>query len=317
MQRYEYPTIREMEENMPVEGFYLMKSASVKTSNGKDRLTGKLADMSGEVDFVIWDYKDTIHTTAIGAPVKIRGTVSSYNNSLQVTVAMIREVNAKDAVDLKRLVPQAPIDLPFAFEQVQHMINKEIEDEDYRNLCLAMLQKHANKFAQLPAGKAVHHAFVGGMLMHTWMMMDHANYLAGLYNQVINKSLLLAATFCHDLNKDREFEVSPMGIVTDYSTDGFLLGHSYMGALEVYNVGKELGMPEEKLTLIQHCLLSHHGKPEFGAAVVPQCAEADLLNLIDLTDAHMEIFRETFDKIEPGTFSDRNFALDRKIYRHE
>lgn len=69
--------------------------------------------------------------------------------------------------------------------------------------------------------------------------------------------------------------------------------------------------------LLQHLILSHHGDPAFGAAVLPQCAEAELLSYIDLIDSRMEIYREVLDKTEPGQFSDRVFALDNKrLYRH-
>ena len=64
-------------------------------------------------------------------------------------------------------------------------------------------------------------------------------------------------------------------------------------------------------------LLSHHGEPEFGAAVRPMCAEAELLSLIDLVDSRMEIYREALEETETGRFSKRVFALDKKIFRHK
>lgn len=71
-------------------------------------------------------------------------------------------------------------------------------------------------------------------------------------------------------------------------------------------------MPEEKSVLLQHLILSHHGEPEFGAAVRPLCAEAELLSLIDAVDSRMEIYRETYDTMEPDTFSPRIFALEKR-----
>lgn len=64
--------------------------------------------------------------------------------------------------------------------------------------------------------------------------------------------------------------------------------------------------------LLQHLILSHHGEPEFGAAVRPLCAEAELLSLIDAVDSRMEIYRETYDTMEPDTFSPRIFALEKR-----
>ena len=76
-------------------------------------------------------------------------------------------------------------------------------------------------------------------------------------------------------------------------------------------------MPEEKSLLLQHLILSHHGEPEYGAAVRPVCAESELLSYIDLIDSRMEIYRETLADVPVGAFSDRVFALDgKKLYHH-
>ena len=94
------------------------------------------------------------------------------------------------------------------------------------------------------------------------------------------------------------------------------LGHLVMGAQEVQQCAESLGLPQEKSLLLQHMILSHHGEPDFGAAVRPMCAEAELLSLIDLVDSRMEIYAEALQELPEGTFSGRIFALDKKIYRH-
>ncbi|MBQ2178624.1 MAG: HD domain-containing protein, partial [Oscillospiraceae bacterium] len=153
--------------------------------------------------------------------------------------------------------------------------------------------------------------------MHTANMLRTADYLAGLYADTVDRSLLLAGTLLHDFAKEQEFAFSELGLVTDYSVKGELLGHLVMGAQEVAAVAKELGVPEEKSVLLQHMILSHHGEPEFGAAVRPMCAESELLSLIDQIDSRMEIYREALSDLTPGRFSQRIFALDKKIYAHE
>ena len=90
-----------------------------------------------------------------------------------------------------------------------------------------------------------------------------------------------------------------------------------VAAAAVAAVAAELGIPAEKSLLLQHLILSHHGKPEHGAAVIPKCAEATLLTYIDGIDGRMEIYREQLLNIKPGEFSGRLFALDGgMIYRH-
>ena len=192
-----------------------------------------------------------------------------------------------------------------------------IQDQDYRAVCQKLLEKNSKCFRTLPGGKSMHHSFINGLLMHTLYMARTAEYLAGLYNDVVDRDLLLAGTILHDVAKCREFVTSPLGLVTEYSIPGELLGHLVMGAQAVAETSKELGAPEEKSLLLQHMLLSHHGDPEFGAAVRPACAEAALLSLIDLMDSRMEIYKETMEETEPGHFSKRVFALDKKIFRHK
>ena len=97
---------------------------------------------------------------------------------------------------------------------------------------------------------------------------------------------------------------------------GQLLGHLVMGAEEVAEISKKLDIDGEKAVLLQHMVLSHHGEPEFGAAVKPMCAESELLSYIDLIDSRMEIYRETLEGMEKGEFSNRIFALEKKVYRH-
>ena len=181
-----------------------------------------------------------------------------------------------------------------------------------------MLDAHGEALAAIPAAKSVHHAFLGGLLMHTANMMRIADFLAGMYPETIDRSLLLCGTLLHDMAKEREFVFSQLGLATDYSVKGQLLGHLVMGAQEAAETAQRLGVPEEKSVLLQHLILSHHGEPEFGAAVRPVCAESELLSYIDMIDSRMEIYREVLGATPLGGFSDRVFALDgKKLYHHE
>ena len=185
-------------------------------------------------------------------------------------------------------------------------------------LCEEMLRRHEAAFRTIPAAKSVHHGFLSGLLMHTLNMLRLADFLSAQYADTVNRSLLLTGTLLHDFAKEQEFTFSELGLVTDYSTKGQLLGHLVMGAQEVAAIAAELDLPEEKATLLEHLILSHHGQPEFGAAVLPQCAEAELLSLVDQIDSRMEIYREVLAPLKAGEFSQRIFALDnRRVYKHQ
>ena len=301
-----------------VEGFYILKEGAIKTSNsGKPFLSATVTDKSGSLDLKAWDYSGTVGApTDAGKVVKIRADVTEYRGSIQLTASNIRMATQEDSYDVSALVPVAPIDRDETLEKVRSLI-ASMEDRDYRVLAETMLERHLETFRSIPAAKSVHHSFLSGLLMHTANMLSLADFLAGQYSQIIDRSLLLTGTLLHDFAKEKEFTFSQLGIVTDYSRKGQLLGHLVMGAQEIAQVAAELGTPEEKSLLLQHMILSHHGEPEFGAAVKPMFAEADLLSQIDMLDSRMEIYAETLPGVPTGTFSSRIFSLDKRIYHHE
>ena len=299
-----------------VEGFYLLKAAAIKTStSGSQYLNAVLSDVSGSIETKVWNYPGPIGAADEGKIVKIRGTVASFRGAPQLSVERIRLAQEADHYDLTALIPSAPMDAEEMLRSAEALI-ASLRDDDYRAICTEMLARHLDAFRSIPAAKSVHHSFLNGLLMHTGNMMKIADFLAELYADTVDRDLLLAGTFLHDFAKEEEFSFSELGLVTEYSTKGRLLGHLTMGAQEIAEIAKEKGIPEEKSVLLQHMILSHHGEPEFGAAVRPQCAESELLALIDLIDSRMEIYRETFASVPEGKFSQRVFALDKMIYHH-
>lgn len=299
-----------------VEGFYVLKDASAKTTaNGRPYLQCQISDRSGFITGFYWDYPGPIGAEQIGAVVKIRGEVTSYRGSPQLTGHRIRLANERDVYDKSLLVPVAPINVDERMHEIQALISS-LDDIHYRSICEQMLTRHGDVFSAIPAAKTVHHSFLNGLLMHTSNMLKTADFLAGIYSDVIDRNLLIAGTLLHDFAKKEEFVFSELGLATGYAVKGQLLGHLVMGAQEVASVANELGVPEEKSVLLQHMLLSHHGQPEFGAAVVPMCAEAELLSEIDLMDSRMEIYAENLAEVPQGSFSNRIFALEKKIYHH-
>ena len=309
--------VKDMVPGDKVEGFYILKEAYQKiSSNGKPFLSAVIADKTGTMDVKVWDYAGPVGTQEdVGKIIKIRGDVSEFKGNPQLSLSNIRMALPEDNCDTVRLVAAAPIDKDETVRKVRTLVDS-MEDADYRQVARTMLERHLAAFASIPAAKSVHHSFLSGLLMHTANMMAMADFLSGQYASVIDRSLLLTGTLLHDFAKEIEFRFSDLGIVTDYSVKGQLLGHLVMGAQEVAQVCAELGTPEEKSLLLQHMILSHHGEPEYGAAVKPMFAEAELLSYIDMVDSRMEIYAELLPSVAEGSFSGRVFALDKRIYHH-
>lgn len=313
----QHTPLNQLRVNDEVQGFYLLKSAYAKTNkNGKPFLSAVLEDAGGSMDAKLWEYDNsTVGEQDAGRIVYVTGTVTEFMGALQLRINALRLRRPEEPVDLTALTPSAPIDADAVLARVWQLV-ESIEDADYRAIATMMLQRREQDFRSIPAAKSVHHGFVGGLLMHTANMLEQADFLSRLYGPIINRSLLLAGTLLHDFGKMKEFSFSELGLVTEYSTEGQLLGHLVIGAEWVAAAARKLGIPEEKSLLLRHLILSHHGEPEFGAAVVPVCMESELLHLIDKIDSRVEIYRKAFEEVPVGAFSSRIFALEHRVYHH-
>ena len=252
-----------------IEGFYILKGAYPKVaSNGRPFLNATLSDKTGAIEAKVWDYPGPINGSDEGKVIKIRGTVSEFRGTPQVTIEKIRLADANDQYDVSALVPVAPIDTDAMLNAVRELLSS-IADPDYRRVSLELLYRHEDAFKRIPAAKSVHHGFLNGLLMHTGNMMKIADFLAGLYADTVDRSLLLAGTFAHDLQKETEFVFSELGMVTDYSMKGQLLGHLVMGAEEVAEISKELNIDGR-----EGCPSSAYGALSSRRAGIWRCGEA-------------------------------------------
>ena len=129
--------------------------------------------------------------------------------------------------------------------------------------------------------------------------------------------MLISGAILHDIAKTIEFDVKETGIASGYTVEGNLIGHLVMGAMMVREAGQKLNIDSEKSTLLQHMIISHHGEPEFGAAVRPLFLEAELLSQLDSMDAKIYEIMDAVSGIEKGEFTNRLWALDdRKFYKY-
>ena len=130
------------------------------------------------------------------------------------------------------------------------------------------------------------------MLEHTLGVTKLCDYYCSAY-PILKRDLLLTAAICHDMGKVREISLFPEN---DYTDDGQLLGHIVMGAQMVAE--RAAGIPEFPhylLTQLQHCILAHQGKLEYGSPKTPALIEAMALYYADDTDAKMETFKEILE----------------------
>lgn len=295
-----------------ITGFYLIKARNIKTSsNNKPYMDFTFQDITGEINGKLWDVKGDVETQYLpGSIVKVMGTVTQWQSSLQLKVIKIRPVTPEDGVSPELFVPSAPIDPEIMYREIMGYVDA-METEDIRRLVATMVERYRTQLLYYPAAKSNHHAIKSGLLFHILRMLRSAKALSGVYHN-INADLLYAGIILHDIEKINEMDAGELGVVDSYTKEGQLLGHIVMGIKHVDAVGRELGIDPEVSLLLQHMILSHHYEPEFGSPKKPLIPEGELLHYIDMIDARMYDMNKALQGMEPETFTDPIFVLDRR-----
>ena len=295
------------------EGYLIVRSAEQRASaNGKNYLDMTLADKSGSINAKMWD--GTVQPPLAGSIVKVRATGNEFNGRMQLRVEKIRAAESRDTVDMSTLIPCAPRDPKEMLDEVVRAAD-HIADPDLRKITCELLDRAGDKLLTFPAAKQMHHAERGGLLHHTTTMLRAANAIMTVYPQ-LNASLLTAGVIVHDLAKIDEMDADTLGLVSDYSVDGKLIGHIVRGVVNIQLAAEKTKASPGKALLLQHMVLSHHGIPEYGSPLAPKFPEAEVLNTIDTLDARLYEMDEALSRAIPGGFSEKVWGLDnRQLYR--
>ncbi len=300
-----------------VDCFLLVKSADKKTSSkGDTYLDMMLADKSGEINAKLWSYIPAVHGEyKSGDIVKLRGTVSQYNGNPQLRIEKIRMAFPEDGVDPSDFVKSSEYTGEQMFNELYSKANA-FKDTDLRSIVTSLMTEYKEKLLFWPAAYRLHHAIRGGLLMHTLSIVRLCEGVCEIY-PFVDRELLLSGAILHDIAKTMEYEISSAGVATGYSVKGNLIGHLAEGAMLIGKTAEKLDITSEAVTLLQHMVLSHHGEPEFGAAMRPMFIEAELLSELDMLDARMYEMREATSDTAKGEFSGRMWSMDnRKLYNH-
>lgn len=285
--------IRSWQEGDTVSGFaYLRRKDRKQDRNGKDYLDVELADATGQINGKAWS-----DSQAIGRPfeagdfVAIKGVVNSFNNRLQLNLKDCRRATDADrgrGFDESRLVPSTHEDIGDLWARLEALFEAQLSRPEIRRLAAETLAAWGDALREHPAAKIFHHAYRGGLLEHVVSMGELASRVCDHYPELDRDQMLIGVLF-HDLGKLRELGSMP---TNDYTEEGRLVGHVVIG----YQMLRERceaipDFPPELQRRLEHLVLSHQGRREFGSPVEPSTAEAIALHHIDDMDAKLAMLR--------------------------
>jgi 3'-5' exoribonuclease len=283
------------QENKTVTTSFVVSNKQIKSKkSGEPYLDLTLMDRTGTIQAKMWDnVEECAYTFEQDDIVKIKGLINKYNQRWQLTIHKIRKMEEAD-IEFSDYLPKTSKNVDELWRTLGEFVASIKEPHLRRLLELFMADPEvARAYRNAPAAKTMHHAFIGGLLDHVVSLFHSCDLVSRNY-AFINRDLLLTGVFLHDIGKVYELSYARS---FGYTTEGQLLGHLIID-LEMLHakLAQVPGFPPQLKILVEHLIISHHGKYEFGSPKLPMFPEALMLHYMDDLDSKMEAMRAQFER---------------------
>lgn len=199
-----------------------------------------------------------------------------FNNCLVSSLELVKE--AKLGID------KAEQDKTYA--EILGYINK-ISDEKLKKFLLDYFSEHEEQIKISPAAKAMHHNYLGGLIVHILECLKIAEVNLNVFSVKIDKDKVFAACVLHDIGKIFEYTINTESGLIDYD-ENFRkewISHSQYG----FTICMTAGFKE-----VAKMIAAHHARTEWGAIV--DLNQKDLEPLIYLMH-HIDDLSAKFGRI--------------------
>lgn len=233
-----------------------------------------------------------------GDVVQVIGEVSTYRDRRQLRITSIRNL-PRSEVPIRELLPS--VGEVSGYWDVLDRWRSEIRGPRL-SAVLALFyddDEFRRRYEECPASINGHHAELGGLLKHTAEIAAIARPMAKVMKA--DADLVLAGTLLHDIGKLEAYRWDGEFAMTE---DGALLGHVVLGVRMLERRIAAAAVPPctaPELAMLEHLILSHHGKLEFGSPVLPMTPEAEILHYADNTSAKLTSFNDAL--ADPENFA--------------
>jgi len=310
--------VRDLQPNQLCRTSFLVNAKEVRQKKtGEPFLSLTFGDKTGDIDAKMWDnVADVVDSFGPGDFVKVKGVMSLYNGRPQFTVHTLERVEDFE-VEMADFFATSLRDPREMMEELRAII-AGLRNPHLRSLLEAFFADEdlCERYMKAPAAKQIHHAFLGGLLEHVLSLCGLCKLVAPHYPSV-DLDIVMTGAILHDIGKVEELTYD-RGL--GYSTVGQLLGHISIGVRFLHEKLRQVpDFPPALAVLVEHIILSHHGKLEFGSPKVPMLPEALLLHYLDDMDSKMETVRAQLERDQKteGLFTSYIYALDRTALKRD
>ena len=283
--------VEHLRNGQSVDEIFLLTEKQLRANrNGALFLLVHLKDRTGEVHGLMWNVtEDSVAGFDTGDFVRVEGKVQLYQGALQTILTRVNAVSTA-AIEMSDFEEDRSEASERQMARVDELL-RNLGNQDLRELMICFLDDEPliKAFTRAVAGVKIHHAFRGGLLEHVSTLMEAADQISKLY-PFLDRDLLLAGVFLHDLGKVREISIEGSFSYTD---EGQLLGHIVLILEELETKVSEFAdrtgreFDADLLLKLKHLVVSHHGSLETGSPRVPMTVEAVALHHLDNLDARI------------------------------
>ena len=289
----------------------VVKSATAReTKAKKPYLQLELFDGTDTVSANYWDWASG-NIPPVNSILDVTAQVTEWQGKLQLNVKSLRNNTTRH---LAEFMPASGNDLSKIYNDAYDLMC-QVHDDMLRDLALGLLEELRDRWLTVPGARGVHHAYIGGTLIHSYNVAKIAKATAANVEGA-NVDLCVVGGMLHDVGKLFTYRMN--GIAIDLTDDGMLYDHIFMGAELVGNFAEDRLNANKyanakKIQLLRHIILAHHGNLEFGSPVIPQCIEAAIVHSADEIDATAEQIRDAARKVPDNIkWTDRIYTLGNK-----
>jgi 3'-5' exoribonuclease len=280
-------------DNGTVTTYFVLSSLQARDKKqGGQYLAVTLSDKTGSFEGRMWDdVAEALASCSEGCYVKVQGDISKYQGRFQITLKKLR-LAAESEIDAADYQASTKFDVEEMWAELRGYVSA-FRNADLRRLVFAFLddEQIGPAFKAAPAAKRLHHAWLGGLLEHVLTLVRVCLATVPFYPEV-DADLLVTGAILHDIGKVRELEWKSS---FSYTLEGQMIGHiSIAQGMLREKVQALAPFPEKLRVLVEHMILSHHGKYEFGSPKLPMTPEAILLSALDDLEAKMQAMRNEF-----------------------
>ena len=273
--------VRDLSQGTAVRSRFCVLNPQPASGNGPYKLT--LRDRTGDLPAKIWPRSTRLSWPDLQAArfADVTGTVdyNGYSEGLEVTIVAFAPV--EDPGELAEYLPRYRGSLS-ALKRDLHALVTSVADPSLRGLLRALFfedEAFRQAYFDAPAAQHMHHAYIGGLLEHSLEVARICDAVARALPG-LHRDLLVTAALLHDIGKIEEIDYRTPGF--PFTRAGGMLRHVFLGAQRVYRLLDSLEpCPDGLSDALCHLLLSHQGKPEWGAPVHPCSREAFVLHAAD------------------------------------